>query len=147
MFIRVIPADGRKSIQFPAVTSAWSGMINYINVLHDLKLTVGDDLDKGWRELPCPSCRVPLDPYWFSEVIETQATFARISPMVTMPCCRSNLSVNAVCAHEKRRLAGFVLSFRSLGREMDMKVIRQLEQVLDCPLHMYFDMEHGGEME
>jgi hypothetical protein len=143
MIIRVMPADGRNSVRLPAVASAWSGMINYINVLQDLKLTVGDDLDQGWRELPCPSCRVSIDPYWFAEAVETQSAFAHVSRMIVMPCCSSELSVNAVCGREKRRLAGFVLSFHSLGREMDTKVIRQLEQVLDCPLHRYFDMEVG----
>jgi len=147
MIIRVIPGDGRKSIQFPAVTGAWSGMLNYLDMLQDLKLTVGDDLDRGWRELPCPSCRVPIDPYWFAEVIEAQTTFAHVSRMLEMPCCGSNLSVNAICGQEKQPLTGFIISFRSLGCEMDTRVIRQLEQVLDCPLHQYFDMDSGESLQ
>jgi len=141
MIIRLVPADGRRSVQFSAVTHAWSGMLNYLSLLQDLKLTVGDDLDQGWGEMCCPSCGAVVDPYWFAEVVEAQAVFAHVSRMVVMPCCRADLSVNALCEQEKARLAGFVLSFRSQGREMDAKVIQQLEQVLDCPLTMYFDMD------
>jgi len=143
MIIRLMPKDGRRILQLPAVANAWSGMLNYLNLLQKLKLTVGDDLEEGWGELSCPSCRTPVDPYWFAEVVEAQAVFARVSRMIVMPCCGSHFSVNMLCGQEKQRLAGFVLSFRSLGREMDTKVIQKLEQVLDCPLSMYFDMETG----
>jgi len=141
MIIRLVPTDGRRSVQFSAVTNAWSGMLNYLSLLQDLKLTVGDDLDQGWREMPCPSCGAVMDPYWFADVIEAQAVFKHVTRMVVMPCCRPDISVNALCEQEKERLAGFVLSFRSQGRDMDVKVIHKLEQVLDCPLTMYFDME------
>ncbi|MHB9107768.1 MAG: hypothetical protein ACYDCO_11990 [Armatimonadota bacterium] len=144
MMIRLVPTDGRRSVQFSAVTNAWSGLINYLTLLQDLKLTVGDDLDHGWHGLPCPSCGAAVDLYWFAEVVEAQAVFMHVSRLVVMPCCRADISVNALCEQEKERLAGFVLSFRSQGRDMDAKVIHKLEQVLDCPLTIYFDMENSN---
>lgn len=139
MIIRVIPADGRRSLQLGVVANAWSGLHNYLNMLQQLKLTVGDDLDQGWLEINCPSCRSSLDPYWFAERVERQAALSRVSQMLTMPCCSSNLSIKTLFAQEKQRLSGFVLSFQSLGREMDTKVVKKLEEVLSCQLSVYYD--------
>ena len=141
MIIQLVPADGRRSVQLPAVANAWTGLHNYLNMLQDMKLTVGDDLDQGWSEAKCPSCGCVIDPYWFAEVVESQAALSRVSNMITMPCCNSNLGIAALSRQEKQRLAGFVLSFRSLGHEMDTKVIRKLELVLECQLNKFYDIQ------
>ena len=142
MIIQLVPADGRRSVQLPAITNAWTGLQNYLNLLQDMKLTVGDDLDQGWSEAKCPSCENNIDPYWFAEVIEAQAALSRVSNMITMPCCNSNLGIAALNRQQKQGLDGFVLSFRSLGRDMDTKVIRKLEQVLNCRLNIFYDIEN-----
>ena len=141
MIIRVTPADGKANLQLSTVANAWAGMQQYLSTLQDLKLTVGDDRDQGWRELRCPSCGCGIDPYWFAGMVEAQMVLARVSKMVTMPCCNSNLSIPSLCRQKREHLSGFVLSFRSLGREMDQRVVRNLEQVLNCQLNIHYDVE------
>jgi len=142
MYLRLTPADGTSLLNYTAVSNAWTGLQNYLHSIRSLKLTVGDDLDLGWPQVACPSCRAVLDPYWFAETVEEQFALTRLSRIVQVPCCDSQLGFSALCGRPRRRISGFVLSYQSMGApEKDRKVHTTLEQVLGSRLAVYYDFQ------
>ncbi len=142
MMIRLIPADGGKSLTLPQLSGLWTGMVHSLATLHDIKLTVGNDGECGWDEILCPSCNQCVDPYWFAELFDTQGRFAnQQSQVVTMPCCASNFSLAGLCKIERQPVSGLVIAFRAQGRTTDLQLMRKLEAFLHQPLHAYYDLE------
>lgn len=146
MVIRLVPADGRNSLPLPVVANAWAGLVQALETLHDLKLTFGNDLDRGWPAILCPCCNMEVDPYWFAELFDTQCRFShQQSQVVTMPCCASNFSLYGLAKLEKQAVSGVVISFRARERTADTHLIRRLEAFFGQPLRVYYDLERVEE--
>lgn len=142
MVIRLIPTEGGTNPTLPMIGSVWAGMVKSLGTLHDVKLTVGNDHDLGWDEIVCPSCGTGIDPYWFAELYDTQGRFSnQQSSVITLPCCAGNVNLFSLARQVKKPVAGLVFSFRAQGRSQDTQVIRRLEQFLNHPLCVYYDLE------